>query len=373
MNILHLANHAQKIGNGIVNMMVDLACTQADAGHQVTVATAGGEFEALLARHRVAHVVLPQSPRLARLPSMLRGFRQVVAHSRPDVVHAHMMTGALIARLACWRPRYALVTTVHNEFQRSARLMGVGDRVVGVTRAVAASMARRGIPPHRLAVVRNGTIGTPRFDALTASASPRLQRPSIVTLAGVYRRKGIQDLLRAFARLCARHPGAALYVVGDGPDRAEMTALARELGIAPSTHFVGFVDDPRPYLAQADVFVLASHADPAPLVLCEAREQGCAIVATRVDGIPEMLDDGEAGLLVPPAEPPALAAAIDLLLTDVSAHAALVARARRGLDAFGVQQVCDSYMTIYRQTLADVAARRPRGEPAHDVHNSTPL
>lgn len=351
MKILHLANHVQKIGNGIVNMMVDLACTQAAAGHEVTVATSGGSFEALLAEHGVRHVKLSQSRQLWRLPTMLLGFGRLLKACNPDVVHAHMMTGALIARFGVLRRSYALVTTVHNEFQRSAFLMGFGDRVVAVSNAVAASMAARGVPRERLSVVRNGTIGTPRLADLPLPVSPQLARPSIVTVAGMYQRKGIQDLLRAFAQLQDKFPSAALYLVGDGPDRAAMEALARELHVAGRAHFTGFVANPQAHLAEADVFVLASHKEPGGLVLCEAREAGCAIVATRVDGNPEMLDDGEAGLLVPPAAPQALADAIELLLSDQSAHATLVARARHNIETFHVQHVCDAYLSLYEAAL----------------------
>ncbi|MEA3120302.1 MAG: hypothetical protein QOI13_3572, partial [Paraburkholderia sp.] len=155
-------------------------------------------------------------------------------------------------------------------------------------------------------------------------------------------------MLRAFSLLSDVVPDASLYLIGDGPDRSSFEALARELGVVERTHFMGFVLDPRAYLAGADVFVLASHKEAGGLVLSEAREAGCAIVATRVDGNPEMLDGGEAGLLVPPSSPGALANAIKLLLTNPRARAALVARTSLNLEAFHVQRVCDAYLSIYR-------------------------
>lgn len=358
MKIIHLANHAQSIGNGIVNVMIDLACMQACAGHDVTVASAGGGFESLLARHGVRHVLLSQSPRPSRLPGMVAGFRRLVAQYDPDVVHAHMMTGALIARLSALRRRYVLITTVHNEFQRTATLMRVGDHVVAVSDAVALAMARRGIPQARLSVVRNGTIGTPRLAGIPVPAAPRLAHPCVVTVSGMYERKGIGDLLHAFALLRKSVPDAVLYLVGDGPDRPALEALAQQLGVAGHAHFEGFVADPRAYLAQADVFALASHYEAAGLVLCEARETGRAIVATRVGGIPEMLDGGEAGLLVPPRDPVTLSETLGLLLTDRAAHAALAARATQNLDTFGVQRVSDGYLSIYERTLASCQPRR---------------
>jgi len=314
---------------------------------------------------------------------MVAGFNRLVAQIDPDVVHAHMMTGALIARFATWRRRFVLVTTVHNEFQKSATLMRVGDRVVAVSEAVAVAMARRGVPRARLAVVRNGTIGTPRLADQPVPELPRLAHPSIVTVAGMYERKGIRDLLHAFATLREQVPAAVLYLVGEGPDRAAMEALAMQIGIAQHVRFEGFVADPRAYLAQADVFVLASHNEPAGLVLCEARETGRAIVATRVGGIPEMLDDGAAGLLVPPHDPAALAQALGQLLGDPSMHAALAARAPQNLDKFSVQQVSDGYLAIYERTLASCRPRRfaslatnkmsaPAVAVADNVSHSTP-
>ncbi len=332
-------------------MMVDLACTQAAAGHDVTIASAGGNYEDILKQGGVRHVSLPQSANPWRIPAMMLGFRRLLKMCDPDVVHAHMMSGALIARFGAIRRRYALVTTVHNEFQKSALLMGVGDRVVGVSKAVAASMARRGVPAQRLSIVRNGTIGTRRFADVPLPPSPELMRPSIVTVAGMYQRKGIHDLLGAFASLADRFPTATLYLVGDGPDRAAMEALAHDLGIAQRVRFIGFVANPRAHMAEADVFVLASHKEPGGLVLSEAREAGCAIVATNVDGNPEMLDDGKAGLLVPPGSPQALARAIELLLTSDEVRTKLIQRSRESLPTFHVNQVCASYLSIYKQAI----------------------
>jgi glycosyltransferase involved in cell wall biosynthesis len=358
MKIIHLANHLMLIGNGIVNVMVDLACLQAQAGHEVVVASSGGGFEPLLERYGVRHVYLPQARDPRRLPSMLLGFNRLIREFDPDVVHAHMMTGALIARFGRLRRRYVLITTVHNEFQKSASLMRFADRVVGVTEAVAASMALRGAAPERLSAVRNGTIGTPRFADVPMPSSPQLKRPSITTVAGMYQRKGIQDLLCAFALLRERFPEAALYLVGNGPERPMMEALAKELGLEGHAHFPGFIANPAAYLAETDIFVLASHQEPAGLVLCEAREAGCAIVATRVGGIPEMVDGGEAAILVPPKDPEALSNAIGHLLGNEAARAELVERGRRNLETFSVQQISDSYLAIYERAIDEVRPGR---------------
>lgn len=353
MKIVHLANHAEKIGNGIVNVMVDLACLQSKAGHQVAVASSGGSFEPLLERHGVRHLTLPQSPRPWRVPAMLWGFRRVIAETRPDVVHAHMMTGAVLARIGRGRTPYTFVTTIHNEFQRASNLMGLGDRVVAVSEAVARSMAQRGIPEARLCVVRNGIVGAPRFEREGATAPvPALHRPNLVTVSGLYERKGIHDLLHAFRHLKSRVAQAQLYIVGDGPDRAKLEALAQELGVKDSAHFLGYIADPRPYLAQADVFVLPSHSETSSLAIMEAREAGCAIVATNVGGIPETLDQGAAGIMVPVSDRMGLAGAVERLLLDDESRRAWQLRAAQNLDAFSAQRVCNEYMQIYAGAAA---------------------
>jgi glycosyltransferase involved in cell wall biosynthesis len=141
-----------------------------------------------------------------------------------------------------------------------------------------------------------------------------VQRPAIITVAGLLHNKGIQDVISAFALLSPAVPEASLYIVGDGPERATLEAMAAVLPCAKKIHFTGFVRDPRPYLFAADIFVLASYREAFGLVLAEAREAGCAIVASNVGGIPEALDNGEAGILLPPSQPRMLADTLAALL-----------------------------------------------------------
>ena len=137
--------------------------------------------------------------------------------------------------------------------------------------------------------------------------------PAILTLCGMVRRKGVAELIDAFATIAERRPDARLYLAGDGPDRAEFEgrrpACPARRGSPSSASF----PNRRPLLAQADVFVLASRNEPFGLVLAEAREAGCAIVATAVGGVPEVLEHGRAGVLVAPGDVAALAAALDRL------------------------------------------------------------
>jgi glycosyltransferase involved in cell wall biosynthesis len=178
-----------------------------------------------------------------------------------------------------------------------------------------------------------------------------IRHPAIITVGGMHPRKGIVDLLQAFSIVRKTCLEAHLYLLGEGPCQEEYEALAKSLNLVGSTHFLGFRDDPREYLSAADIFVLASHSDPGPLVIAEARNAGCAIIATNVDGIPEMLDHGAAGLLVPPKDPATLAAAIDGFLTDRAKLKKYSDMARKNVERFTISRVCQEMDEVYRELV----------------------
>jgi glycosyltransferase involved in cell wall biosynthesis len=358
MKIVHLATHAQCNGNGTVNAMVDLACMQARAGHDVAVASAGGTFESLLRRNGVTHSLLHQSRQPWRVPAMIAGFGRLIERFNPDVVHAHMMTGALISRFGSMRRRFALVTTVHHDIQKSASMVRFGDRVIVASHAVGDAMREHGVLADTLSVVTNGTIGSPRFSGRVPS-SLQLQHPNVVCVAAMFERNGIADLLHAFAHV-RQTQDVQLYLVGEGPDRGMMESLAEQLGIANHVRFTGFVADPRAYLNEADLFVFAAHQAPGPLAISEAREAGCAIVATKVGGVPEMLENGGAGVLVAPQEPMQLAAKIGWLLMDSPIRAQYAARAKLNLERFSVERVYTEHLAVYEQAIALCEQRKNR-------------
>jgi len=351
MHVLHILNHVQEIGNGIVNVAVDLACLQAKAGHEVAIASAGGEYEELMARYGVRHFKLDQTRTPINLLKATARYRAIAQEFQPDIVHAHMMTGVVLARALRAGFGYAVVSTVHNEFQRSAVLMGWADRVIAVSKAVAQSMARRGIPQNKLRVVNNGTLGSPRTRQLQEYQPMPLEHPAIATVAGMYRRKGIAELIEAFAQIAAEFPDAHLYLVGNGPDREMFEAQAQSTSGSDRIHFEGFQSEPQRYLLATDIFVLASHRDPSPLVIPEAREAGCAIIASDVDGIPEALSGGQAGLLVPPSNSQGLAVALTQLLSDPSLLHKWKNQAKNNLDYLSVSRVNEETLAVYRELL----------------------
>jgi glycosyltransferase involved in cell wall biosynthesis len=351
MRILHILNDIQNIGNGIVNVAIDLACIQAREEHQVTVASAGGEYEELLSDYGVKHFFLDQSRTPFKLLKATQDYRVLINEFKPDIVHAHMMTGVILARSLKFQSNYILISTVHNEFQRSAILMGLADRVIAVSKAVAQSMQKRGIPQKKLRVVQNGPLGSPRTRNLSEYTPLPLHRPAITTVAGMYRRKGIAEIIAAFAKIAPDFPEVHLYLVGDGPDRVEFEEQAQSTSMSNRIHFEKFQPEPQRYLLSTDIFVLASHRDPSPLVIPEARAAGCAIIACNVDGIPEALDEGLAGCLVPPRDKSALAQALCQLLKNNEILKHWKIRSQQNLNWLNIERVNTETLEVYCESL----------------------
>ncbi len=366
MKILHVINHTGRF-NGNVHAAVDLACAQADGGHRVLLLSRGGDFDDTLREHGVGHLNAPigRSPRqlgggMARLAAVLRS-------ERPDVVHAHMVTAALLAWPACKLHGVPLVATCHNAFERSAVLMRVADRVIAVSGAVATSLERRGIPASKIRVVLNGTIGVARRSG-GPPAPVTLRRPAIAYVGGLHSRKGVADLLDAFTAIHAHNERCHLYIVGEGPMLERYQAIVDGRSYRANVSFLGAVPDPRAYLA-ADVFVLPSLADPAPLVISEAREAGCAIVASDVDGIPEMLENGRAGILVPPRAPDALAAAVLRVLETEDSLSLWRSRSQINLGKLTIARAAAETLAVYR----DCRGRKGEAEEGCAADLATPV
>jgi glycosyltransferase involved in cell wall biosynthesis len=179
-----------------------------------------------------------------------------------------------------------------------------------------------------------------------------VQTPAIACVAGLHGRKAVDDLIRAADMLMREHPKVHFYIAGSGPDAPSLKEQARATCAPERIVFVGHLPDPRALLQACDIFALASLSDPFPLVILEALEEGCAVVATDVDGIPEALDFGQSGVLVPPRAPAELYKALSRILAAPAELARLKAAALTRSKAFSVARMAAQYVDIYRELLA---------------------
>ena len=177
----------------------------------------------------------------------------------------------------------------------------------------------------------------------------------VVFVGNLIRGKGVQVLLRAMASLAGDYPRLRCLILGDGPHRARLVGLAKELGLESRVEFRGKVDHdeiPR-LLGPTDVFVLPSFSEAMPRAVIEAMALRLPVIATRVGAIPEIIEAGIDGLLVDPGDVDALGAAIDSLLQDPAGARALAGRAETSARArFSYARHRDGMLRLYDQLLA---------------------
>jgi glycosyltransferase involved in cell wall biosynthesis len=199
----------------------------------------------------------------------------------------------------------------------AARLVIVNAQAIADTLA-----AQRDLPPALARVVQNGLP-----DAARPSVAPA--EPVIGFVARLDRAKGVLVLVEAFHMLAARYPLLRLRLVGRGDASEAAAARVRALGLAARVEASGFIaGDVHPLLTTFRVYAFPSFHEGLPYSILEAMRAGCAIVATRVGGIPEVLEDGQDALLVPPADAAALASAVERLVNDDALSRRLGASAR---------------------------------------------
>lgn len=289
---------------------------------------------------------------------------------RPDVVHTHRYKENILGGLAAAAVGVrAAVCTVHGLTERytgfararMALYSWLDRRVVNWRRptvvAVSRDMERTLAATYRAPVcfIPNAIdVAAYGEDGPWLPPTLGLREDDLVigSLGRLVPVKGYDILLRAAPRMVARVPNLKILLVGDGPQRPRLASLARDLGIAAHVLLPGHCADVRPYLRRMDVFVLPSLAEGLPLALLEAMAAGRPVVVTRVGGMPEVVSDGEEGLLVAPQSEEALAAACLRLLGDPVLRAACGRKGRvRVAGALAIDSIGQHYLELYRRLL----------------------
>jgi glycosyltransferase involved in cell wall biosynthesis len=164
--------------------------------------------------------------------------------------------------------------------------------------------------------------------------------------------KGCEFLIRALPQVIAKHPDARLVIVGDGPERPKLETLAAQLGAADSIQFAGYQPEPSKAILSSSLIAIPSIYDPFPLVTLEVMALGRPVVGSAVGGIPEAVEDGRTGILVPPRDPSALATAIVRLLDSPELRRQMGAAARASAqEKFSPSAITPQFERLYRRLL----------------------
>ncbi len=354
---------------GAFTHVVQLAGALHDHGH--TVAICGPH------RHDATGPVPVLPLEMAREIAPAADLRGVAALARitrtfrPDIVHAHGNKGGVLARLGHLVNRHVpIVYSPHGyafagHFEAGERsiyrglegLVGpIATRVLCVCEAEARLAARVG-PRSRIRVVHNGI---QRDHAIAAALGPGAAAPRLCAVAGLRPGKGVDTLLEAMVPVLRAHPGCRLAIAGGGAEGRYLKAVATCNGVAGSVDFLGSLDDVNPLLETSDLFVGPSWAESFPYSILEAMSFGLPIVATAVGGVPEAIEDGVTGTLVPPQDAQALGQALIGLLDDPARARALGVQARERQRArFSLDRMVAGTLGVYDEVLPATGTASP--------------
>lgn len=299
---------------------------------------------------------------------------RIFRRGQPDIVHTYGARASWYARIPARMAGVPLVfCTVQNSLYdypypawRRALYMklegltgGIVDQWIAVSSALRYDMVRRyGIPSERVEVILNGVskeqiaVRTPR---------PKVRRSlgldedslALIEVARMTDQKGHRFLLEAIRLLLPVFSKISCFLVGDGPNRADLERQAARLGISGQVHFLGFRSDVPDLLHASDVAVLPSLSEGLPLAVLESMGVGCATVATRVNGTAEIITDRVDGLLVPAADVGALAAAVRELAASPELRQGIAARGRETvLRRFTAERMASAVGELYHLRLA---------------------
>lgn len=211
--------------------------------------------------------------------------------------------------------------------------------------------SRLDLPDLPISVIPN-FVDTERFQPGPARA-PALDAPRFVHVSNFRPVKRVPDLIAAFAAVRAELPRAELLLIGDGPERSRAESLARTFGLGAAVRFVGRQDELTPLLSGAAAFVLPSETESFGVAALEAMACGVPVVASEVGGLPEVVVDGDTGLLVPVGDVARLAGAMKEIVKDGARWAAMAAASReRSMNAFRREEQVAAYIEIARDLVA---------------------
>lgn len=335
-----------------------------------------GDMAYLAEAQGITPVYVPELGReLSPLRDVITLFKlwRLMRQMRPDVVHTHTAKAGFVGRVAAWLARVPVrVHTFHGHvfhgyfgprktafFQALERLTArLTDRLIAVSPLLKEELATtyRIAPSEKIVVAPEGPdlsryLQTPRHLGTFRS---QFSLPPAAPLIGIVGRlvpiKNHALFLQAAQRVRQRLPEAHFVIIGDGELREALSVQAQALGLAESVTFTGFLRDLCPVYSDLDLVVISSNNEGTPVSIIEALAAGVPVVSTAVGGVPDLLDGGRLGTLVPAGDADALAsamlAALNSPLTDQDD------RRQRVVEQFGIDRLVADLGTLYRDLLA---------------------
>jgi glycosyltransferase involved in cell wall biosynthesis len=258
-------------------------------------------------------------------PSQVWRLSRLVRDGDFDIVHPHEVSSNAIAYAMSMIHRVPIVSTAHGWFGNSAKqlamvaldkqVLGGFDRVIAVSDRIRRDLLDAGVSERRISLLHNAiVIGNYRRNAaagiLESLVAKVLPRPVIVSIGRLSPEKGHADLVEALRIVASRGRRVSTVLAGDGPSRNAIVEQIRAADLQDWVHLPGYVQQPARLLQDADLMVLPSHTEGLPNAALEAMSMQVPVLATNVGGTPEVVFDGETGMLIPSRAPERIAAGI---------------------------------------------------------------
>jgi lipopolysaccharide heptosyltransferase II len=356
MNILQILPSLD-IG-GVETGTVDMARGLVERGHKAVVVSGGGRMVKELDAIGVRHYTLPVGKK--SLFGMLRSageLKNIIRSEDIDIVHARSRVPAITAYFACRSTERVFITTAHGYYKKHlmSEAMGWGKRVIVASNIMARHMASDfGVPYDRIRLIPRG-VDLKRFYFRDPGESPR-EGYVIGMVSRITPLKGHSDFIKAVSILRRQIPGLKAVIVGQAPKdkyREDLEILIKRLGLTGVVELTGPRGDVQEVMRGFDILVSATTTPEAfGRVIIEAQASGVPVVATRVGGVVDIIEDGRTGLLCAPANPSDMAAKVLKAYRDRALCISMAIAARKNVETdYTLDKMVDRTVAVYEEAL----------------------
>jgi len=345
---------------GVETGTVDFAKYLVQNGHHSVVVSNGGALVAELEKCGIRHYRLPVHKKsLWTVQRTIKALRKIIVDEKIDIVHARSRVPAWVAFFACRRTAARFITTCHGYYSTHylSWVMGWGKLTIVPSEVIGRHMISGfKVPSENIRVIPR-SVDLERF-AVSREDQQGKSSYTVSIVGRITPIKGHVYFLRAMAKVVRSMPFVKIWVIGDAPSgkdsyKQELEVLIRRLGLTENVEFLGNRRDVPELLAETDVLVLSSIGPEAfGRVVLEAQAVGVPVVATKVGGVVEIIDDKVTGLMVLPKDTDGMAAAVMRLLSDKKYARELVVAARKKLETkFTLEHMASRTLEVYRELL----------------------
>lgn len=344
---------------GVETGTVDFAHYLVEHGHAAIVVSHGGALVADLEGFGGKHYKLPvHQKNIFTMLWSVKKLQEIILREKVDIVHARSRVPAWVAYFACRATRVPFITTCHGYYSKHlfSAVMGWAKLVIVPSRIIGHHMVEDfGVPAESIRCIPR-SVDLRKFN-IPRDESPK-KSPVIAMVGRITPLKGHEYFLRAMARVVRQMPYAKIWIVGDAPAEKEsykegLLSLTKQLGLANCVEFLGNRKDIPQLLSQVDVLVLSTVTQESfGRVILEAQAAGVPVVATRVGGVVDLIDDGATGILVASKQPDEMAQAVLRILGDSALAKSMVVHARQKiLENYTLDHMAGQTLAVYHELL----------------------